>query len=53
MGWTARQLDAVTLWEFIAAWTGYLRFNSAPKEEETPPEMSDERLKQLGIVGFA
>lgn len=53
MGWTPRQLDAVTMWEFSSAWGGYKGFHAAQEEDMPPPEMSDERLKELGIVGFA
>ena len=53
MGWPPRELDLVTLWEFSAAWEGYKDFHTVPDEEGPPPEMSDERLAELGIVGFS
>jgi hypothetical protein len=39
----------VTLWEFVAAWEGYLAANAT---EEKAPAMSDERATELGIEGF-
>jgi len=53
MGWTPRQLDDVTLWEFDCALAGWKKFHAAEEEDEGPPAMSDERLAELGIVGFA
>jgi len=52
MGWTPRELDRVTLWEFECAWAGFRKFHASPAEEEAPQPMSDERLAELGIVGF-
>lgn len=53
MGLTPRQLDEMTLWEFKVAFKAWRDFNTVPPEEEGPPAMSDDRLAELGIVGFA
>lgn len=50
MGMSPRQLDAMTLWEFHAALEKWVEANSVA--EEAPPEMSDDRLAELGIDGF-
>ena len=42
----------MTLWEFEAAWAGWRRANTVKEEDEAAPAMSDERLAELGIVGF-
>jgi hypothetical protein len=53
MGWTPRELDRVTLWEWECAWVAWKKFHTASgEEEEKPPEISDERMAELGIVGF-
>lgn len=52
MGLYPRELDAMTKWEFEAAWAGFRRFHAAPEEEDQPPPMSEDRLAELGIVGF-
>jgi hypothetical protein len=53
MGLSARQLDAMTLWEFSAAHTAWIKFHASSSEEEAPPAMSDDRLAELGIAGFS
>lgn len=53
MGWTPRELDSVTLWEFQCAHDGWKKFHAVSPEDEAPPPMSDDRLAELGIVGFA
>lgn len=54
MGRSQRDLDQMTLWEFKVAWKSWRGFHAASLEEdhEAPPPMSDERLRELGIVGF-
>jgi hypothetical protein len=53
MGLTPRQLDAMTLWEFSCAASAWRKFHTVESEDEDrPPEMSDERLAELGIIGF-
>jgi len=56
MGLTPRQLDEYTLWEFKCArlaWTDFHTVRDEEADAERPPEMSDERLAELGIIGFA
>lgn len=45
------EVDACTLWEYACAYDGYVKANSP--QEDAPPPMSDDRLKALGIEGFA
>ena len=52
MGWTPREMDDATLWEFECAWAGWRKFHAASGDDDAPPEMSDERLAEMGIVGF-
>jgi len=51
MGFTPRDVDDMTLWEFNCCVEGYRKAHAA--EKEAPPEMDDERLAELGIEGFA
>jgi hypothetical protein len=52
MGLSPRQLDAMTLWEFSVASAAWRRFHASTAESEAAPAMTDERLAELGIVGF-
>jgi hypothetical protein len=36
MGFTARQIDELTPWEFAAQWSGWIKANSAPAGPEAP-----------------
>lgn len=49
MGFTPRQVDEMTLWEFGHCIDG---FKASKGIEESAPPMDDDRLSQLGIVGF-
>ncbi|NTS30665.1 hypothetical protein HQ945_05310 [Phyllobacterium sp. BT25] len=49
IGFSPRQIDEMSLWEFGAVIDGYKRANGV---EEAPPVMDDDRLSELGIVGF-
>lgn len=51
MGFTPRQVKAMTLWEFIACRQGFKAAHS-PKPEQPEAEVPDEVLRQLGIEGF-
>lgn len=50
MGFDPRQIEAMTLWEFMACAEGFrmIHEGAAP-----PPEMDDDRLAELGIEGFS
>lgn len=50
MGFSPRQLDAMTQWEFTAALATWSKANRV--EDEQAPAMSDDRLAELGIDGF-
>lgn len=50
MGFSPREVDAMSLWEFRCCSAAWEKANVPP--DDRPPEMSDERLKELGIVGF-
>ena len=49
MGFTPREVDDMTLWEFAHCMEG---FRLSKGVEDSPPEMDDSRLAELGIVGF-
>lgn len=50
MGFAPRDVDDMTLWEFASCSEG---FRKAHETGEKPaPEMSDDRLSNLGIEGF-
>lgn len=49
MGYSPRQVDEMSLWEFGCVVEGYKRANGF---EEALPAMDDEKLAELGIVGF-
>lgn len=52
MGWSPRELDDVTLWEFASARKAFSKFHGGEPKDNQPPAMSDETLAELGIVGF-
>lgn len=49
MGFTPRQVDDMSLWEFRACVRGY---NAAQGGDPLAEPMSDERAAELGIEGF-
>ena len=49
MGFSPRDLDSMSLWEFIACRDGFALANGAKPK---PKEISDQRLAELGIEGF-
>ena len=50
MGFSPRDIDDMTLWEFDCCLAGYHKAHSS--DDATPPPMADERLAELGIAGF-
>lgn len=46
MGWTPRQVQECTFWEFASAFAGWKKFNCVKDE---PESMTLERLHELGI----
>ncbi len=49
MGFTPRDVDRMTVWEFNACLKGWKAANGIkPKGRE----ISDERLREMGIAGF-
>lgn len=51
MGWSPSQVNSSTLWEFMASIDGYGRDNGW-KTSGGGRELSDEDLREMGIVGF-
>ena len=51
MGFSPREIDEMTLWEFDCCMAGYQQANL--RDDDTPPPMADERLAELGIAGFS
>jgi hypothetical protein len=41
MGWTPQQVDACSLWEFLAARDGWIKANS-PEDNKPPPPTASE-----------
>ncbi|MBB4235040.1 hypothetical protein [Rhizobium esperanzae] len=50
IGFSPREVDDCTLWEFAACTEGYRKAHQT--EETPPPAMGDEQLANLGIEGF-
>lgn len=50
MGFCPRQVDAMTLWEFMACVDGWKAANQT--DEQAAPAMDDETASLLGIEGF-
>jgi len=50
MGFSPRDVDDMTLWEFNACADGYRKAHAT--EEQAPPPMADDALAELGIEGF-
>lgn len=50
MGFSPREVDDMTLWEFTACYEGYRAANST--EPERPVHMSEDRMRELGIEGI-
>lgn len=46
MGWTPRQVQECTFWEFASAFAGWKKFNCV---KEKPEAASLDRLRELGI----
>lgn len=49
MGFSPREVGQMTLWEFECAYAGWSKANGP---EQKAPSMSDDRMAELGIVGF-
>lgn len=52
MAFTPAQVDAMTLWEFNACAHAFAKANGAKPASNGGGDMSDERLRELGIDGF-
>lgn len=50
MGFTPRDIDDMTLWEFASCAEGYRLAHRTT--EEPPPAMGDDDLAALGVEGF-
>lgn len=49
MGFSPRDIDQMSMWEFAACADGFLLSKGAKRKGH---EMSDERLAELGVEGF-
>lgn len=52
MGWSPSQVNGSALWEFMASLDGYGRANGWKPNGGGGRELSDEDLREMGIVGF-
>jgi hypothetical protein len=52
MGFSPREVDAMTQWEFTACMSAWNKANKPAEEEGAAPPMSDDRLAELGIAGL-
>ena len=52
MGFAPAQVDAMSLWEFHACADGYAEAHGGKKKSRGSGDMSDQRLRDLGIEGF-
>lgn len=50
MGFTPREVDAMSLWEFMACCEGYSVANGG--KSEAGADVSDDDLRAMGIKGF-
>ena len=50
MGYSPRVVDTMTLWEFTACHDGWKAVNGIKSKRNA--DISDERLREMGIVGF-
>jgi len=49
MGWTPSEVDACSIWEFLAAREGWLEANTAPEETAAPSGVEhDAMLRKWG-----
>lgn len=51
MGFRPRDVDEMSVWEFTACVDGYAEANGG-KKRSGGGDISEERLAELGIVGF-
>jgi len=51
IGFTPRQVDELTIWEFNACCEAYIEANGGKKKPEGG-DMDDADLRALGVVGF-
>ena len=52
MGFAPAQVDAMSLWEFNACADAFAKAHGSKSKSDGGGEMSDERLRELGIDGF-
>lgn len=50
MGFTPRQVDEMSFWEFRCCYEGYKATNGI--KSKSSADISEERLHEMGIVGF-
>lgn len=52
MGFTPREVDAMSAWEFAACADGYAEAHGGKKARSHGGDISDERLREMGVRGF-
>lgn len=52
MGFAPEQTGAMSLWELLACWDGYAKANGIKTNKGTGAEISEDRLRKMGIEGF-
>lgn len=52
MGFTPRQVDQMSMWEFLACLDGYAEANSGEARKDRGDGMGEDRMRDLGIEGF-
>lgn len=54
MGFTPRQIDELSVWEFVSCFEGYLEAHGGKKKGGPidPDSVSDAELRDIGIQGF-
>ena len=50
MGFSPRVVDTMSLWEFAACYDGWKAVNGIKPKRNG--DITDERLREMGIVGF-
>lgn len=50
MGFTPAEVDAMSAWEFAACAAGYTRAHGDDKDRRTGAVMSEERMRDLGLL---
>lgn len=52
MGFTPAQVDAMSLWQYLACLDGYRAAHSGQEKSEPLGDLDETELRAMGIVGF-